>query len=213
VYVEASKGAPYAIRLSNPLPYRVAVALSVDGLNTIDARHTDPWSARKWVVEPYGSTVIEGWQVSGSSARSFYFTGERGSYGAELGHTADLGVIEAVFFRESTPLPVPLLQPESEPSQGAPEGLRRDAAAAPAPGGKETKALSDEYAATGMGGRRDHSVFEVSLDLERTPAARVRIRYEFRRQLIALGVLPGPDERLRHREASKGFSEYCPEPR
>jgi hypothetical protein len=64
-----------------------------------------------------------------------------------------------------------------------------------------------------MGGRRDHSVFEVSLDLERTPAARVRIRYEFRRQLMVLGVLPGPDERLRRREASKGFSEYCPEPR
>src|SRR4051794_24536838 len=37
-YVEAQEGAEYALRLRNPLPERVAVALSVDGLNTIDAR-------------------------------------------------------------------------------------------------------------------------------------------------------------------------------
>jgi hypothetical protein len=37
VYIEAVKGASYSLRLTNPTPYRVAVALSVDGLNTIDA--------------------------------------------------------------------------------------------------------------------------------------------------------------------------------
>ena len=39
-YVEARKGREYAIQLRNPYPVRVAVALSVDGLNTIDARET-----------------------------------------------------------------------------------------------------------------------------------------------------------------------------
>ncbi len=39
-YVEALKGREYAVRLRNPYPVRVAVALSVDGLNTIDARET-----------------------------------------------------------------------------------------------------------------------------------------------------------------------------
>src|ERR1041384_7205568 len=39
-YVEAIRGASYALRITNPTPHRVAVALSVDGLNTIDARHT-----------------------------------------------------------------------------------------------------------------------------------------------------------------------------
>src|SRR6476660_826798 len=39
-YVEALKGAEYELRVSNPTAERVAVALSVDGLNTIDARHT-----------------------------------------------------------------------------------------------------------------------------------------------------------------------------
>ena len=213
VYVEASKDAPYALRLSNPLPYRVAVALSVDGLNTIDARHTDPWTARKWVIEPYGSTVIEGWQVSGSSARSFYFTGEKSSYGAELGRTADLGVIEAVFFRERAPLmPVPMSEPAPAPPGNA-GGLRRDAAAPQAPAREKAESLSDEFAATGMGERRDHAVFEVALDLERAPAARLRIRYEFRPQLVALGILPRPDDRLGRRERASGFSGFCPEPR
>jgi hypothetical protein len=213
VYVEAAKEAPYAIRITNPLPYRVAVALSVDGLNTLDARHTDAWSARKWVVEPYGSAVIDGWQVSGSAARSFYFTGERGSYGAEIGHTRDLGVIEAVYFRERTPLPVPMSERPPGRSDGAAGGLRRDAAAPRAPAEEKAQALSDDYAATGMGARRDHEVFEVAMNLDPAPAARLRIRYEFRPQLIALGILPGPEARLRQREGASGFSDFCPEPR
>ena len=51
-YVEALKGREYAIRMRNPYPVRVAVALSVDGLNTIDARHTAASDGRKWVIEP-----------------------------------------------------------------------------------------------------------------------------------------------------------------
>ena len=100
VYVEAIRGEPYALRLTNPTPYRVAVALSVDGLNTINAKHTDPSHAAKWVLSPYESTTISGWQVNESFARRFFFTGERQSYGARLGQTENLGVIEAVFYRE-----------------------------------------------------------------------------------------------------------------
>ena len=100
VYVEALRGANYALRITNPMPYRVAVALSVDGLNTIDAKHTDAWRAAKWVLDPYESTVISGWQVNDRTARRFFFTGEKDSYGASLGQTENLGVIEAIFYRE-----------------------------------------------------------------------------------------------------------------
>jgi hypothetical protein len=99
-YVEAIRGREYALRVTNPYPYRVAVALAVDGLNTIDARHTDGWNASKWVLDPYESTEISGWQVNDSTARRFFFTGERNSYGAFLGATENLGVIEAIFYRE-----------------------------------------------------------------------------------------------------------------
>ena len=99
-YIEARKGKEYAIRLRNPYPVRVAVALSVDGLNTIDARETTAAGARKWVLDPYETVVISGWQTSRTHARRFEFTTEEGSYGQALGKTANLGVIAAVFFKE-----------------------------------------------------------------------------------------------------------------
>ena len=85
VYVEALRGRDFSLRITNPLGVRVAVALSVDGLDTIDARHTTARDARKWVLDPYQTVVIPGWQVSGDTSRKFYFTGEKRSYGAALG--------------------------------------------------------------------------------------------------------------------------------
>ena len=107
LYVEALKGREYAIRLRNPYPVRVAVALSVDGLNTIDARETTAGDARKWVLGPYEIVTISGWQTSQSEARRFEFTTEARSYGAALGKTENLGMITAVFFKERVPVPVP----------------------------------------------------------------------------------------------------------
>jgi len=49
----------------------VAVALSVDGLNTIDARETTAAGARKWVLDPYQIVTISGWQTSQTEARRF----------------------------------------------------------------------------------------------------------------------------------------------
>jgi hypothetical protein len=224
VYVEALKGRDYALRLSNPTGGRVAVALSVDGLNTIDAKHTSSRDARKWVLAPYETVVIPGWQVNNSVSRKFVFTGERGSYGAALGKTEDLGVIEAVFFREKTlwretqrlsanekdggPGSAPQAAP-AEPSARDHSQKSSSSSSSPVP------ALSDEYAATGMGSQTLFGVTRVDLELEREPAAVVRLRYEFRPQLIALGVLPrDPDSsRIARREHARGFEEFCPEVR
>lgn len=200
IYIEALRGAPYAIRLTNPTPHRVAVALSVDGLNTIDARHTGSWDAAKWVLDPYESTVISGWQVSDRTARKFFFAGETDSYGAALGRTENLGVIEAVFYRERLRR-VQAQRPASK------EGRIE---AAPSAAGAASP--SDDYAATGMGGRMRHDVETVAIDLERQPAATVRIRYEFRPQLVRLGVLPSIESPLTRRERASGFERYCPEP-
>ena len=137
-YVEALEGAEYELRIRNPLPERVAVALSVDGLNTIDARHTSPWNASKWVLEPYETITIGGWQMSSERARRFYFTNEQNSYGAKLGQTANLGVIGAVFFRERRRLPItpprPIYKDRSEPDRAD----RRSA-----PGGREPSVVGD----------------------------------------------------------------------
>lgn len=223
-YVEAVKGREYAIRLTNPYPVRVAVALAVDGLNTIDARHTSALEGRKWVLGPFETVVISGWQTSQTHARRFTFTTEERSYGQALGQVANLGVITAVFFRENVPVADKDLMALNEAlprAKGARLGGAEGApppAAAPAPTAlsPSSRSAADEYAATGMGRATDHAVQAVSLELERTPAASLSLRYEFREQLVRLGVLPappaGPDP-LARREGARGFEPgYCPDP-
>lgn len=215
-YIEAVKGREYGIRLTNPYPVRVAVALAVDGLNTIDARHTSAATARKWVLGPYETVTISGWQVSQSQARRFEFTTEEKSYGTMLGQTANLGIISAVFYRERVPRPFPTTgwsKDRNEEAAGAPAPGAPPAAAG-ADGGAQRRAQSaDEYAATGIGRRTDHAVQQVYLDLEDLPAATVSLRYEFRTQLVRLGLLPEspvPDP-LARRQRAKGFGEFCPD--
>lgn len=214
-YVEALRGAEYELRLRNSSADRMAVALSVDGLNTIDARHTSAWNASKWVIEPYQTITISGWQMSSERARRFYFTNERDSYGAKLGQTANLGVISAVFFRERrravvpvTP-PYPITRDRMEPQQSSKsrsgEAAADNRAMAPRP--------DDEYAATGIGRNVRHDVRWVDMDLESRPAGDVTIRYEYYSALLRLGVVPRHTSRdpypLNRREDSRGFS---PEP-
>lgn len=203
-YIEAIQGAEYELRVRNPSPDRVAVALSVDGLNTIDARHTSAWNASKWVIEPYQTITISGWQMSTERARRFYFTNERDSYGAKLGQTANLGVITAVFFRERdrpisvTPPPyIPRDRMESNQSSRGQE----------APAAKSTPRDDDDYAATGIGRNVRNDVRWVNMDLDPNVAGEVTIRYEYYSALLKLGVFPR--ETLRRREDSRGFS---PEP-
>ena len=203
-YIEALKGAEYEVRLRNPSGDRVAVALSVDGLNSIDARHTSAWNASKWVIEPYQTITISGWQMSSERARRFYFTNERDSYGAKLGQTANLGVISAVFFRER-PRVVPITPPypihrkdsrSSSSAEGRAQSKSQSAESAPM--------RDDEYAATGIGRSVRHDVRWIDMELDSRPAAEVTLRYEYYQALMRLGVVP-----RNKREDARGFS---PEP-
>jgi len=202
-YIEAIQGAEYELRVRNPSADRVAVALSVDGLNTIDARHTSAWNASKWVIEPYQTITISGWQMSSERARRFYFTNERDSYGAKLGQTANLGVITAVFFRERR-REITITNPREAPvskSSRAEGAMDNRAAAAPTRD-------DDEYAATGIGRNVRNDVRWVNMDLDSNAAGEVTIRYEYYSALLRLGVVPRQTT-LQGREDSRGFS---PEP-
>ena len=86
---------------SNPYPVRVAVALSVDGLNTIDARQTTAADARKWVLSWTQTVMIGGWQTSRTEARRFEFTTESRILWTGSGETENLGVISAPFLGAS----------------------------------------------------------------------------------------------------------------
>lgn len=205
-YIEAIQGAEYELRVRNPSGDRIAVALSVDGLNTIDARHTSAWNASKWVVEPYQTITISGWQMSTERARRFYFTNERDSYGAKLGQTANLGIISAVFFRERG-RPISVTPPYPIPRDKMQEQSAR--AGENAPAAKSSPRDDDDYAATGIGRNVRNDVRWVNMDLDSNAVGEVSIRYEYYSALQRLGVIPRERYPLTRREDSRGFS---PEP-
>ena len=229
VYVEAVKGREFVIRLSNPTSRRVAVALSVDGRNVIDAKRTSAGEAAKWVLGPWETLDVPGWQVSGATARRFFFTETSQSYAKWLGDTANVGTIEAVFYRErererirETPIARWKAQPNSQPEAGASttQAERQTQSAAPSsPSAKSEARRKDaaDYAATGIGDATSNPVEWVAFEAESSPAARIALRYEFRPELVRLGVLPrayDPDpDGLYARDRARGFDrEYAPDP-
>jgi hypothetical protein len=226
-YVEAVEGREYAVRLTNHTGRRVAIALAVDGLNSIDAKTTAARRASKWVLGPYETVTVDGWQTGPETARRFYFTTEDRSYGAWLGRTDNLGVIEAVVFREARPQAS--VWPWKKHSR--PRGRDGASAAPPAPSQERSAQsrsqdrsekcapegeLSDDLAATGIGREVDNPVRRVEFVAEARPAAHLRVRYEYRAQLVRLGVLPQPVEitALERRERAHGFSDFdfAPDP-
>jgi hypothetical protein len=219
-YIEALKGAEYELRVRNPTGERIAVALSVDGLNTIDARHTSAWNSSKWVIEPYGSITIGGWQMSSQRARRFYFTDEGDSYGAKLGQTANLGLISAVVFRERRPVyinpPRPIIREEDSSSsrkEKAPASSSDSRAGESARSSVAAPRTNDDYAATGIGRSVQNDVTWVDMQLDSQPAAELSIRYEYYSALLKLGIVPRRDNEtypIRRREDARGFS---PEPK
>jgi len=214
-YIEALHGREYALRLTNLIDRRIAVALAVDGLNSIDAKTTTASKASKWVLGPFETTTISGWQISSTDARQFYFTTEEKSYGTWLGRDANLGVIEAVVYREKKPR-LTIGQWFGSRSKAAPAPTDRALPSAEAGKQAGEAADADDFAATGIGRRVDHRVQRVHLDLEDRPASELRLRYEYRQQLVHLGILPSPEEEtaLARRERANGFSEFsfAPDP-
>ena len=177
-YIEALKNREYSVRLTNRTAERIAIALSVDGLNSIDARTTTARDARKWILGPYESITLDGWQVSSSIARRFFFTTEEKSYGSWLGKTKNLGLVAAAVFREKRPvpiysgpmygMPVPLreergsrddesnrAQGADEPSAGGEQAAPGEAKAAPAPAGEAAPDSLGDSGASAMGAIRE----------------------------------------------------------
>ena len=120
------EGTEYSVVIKNPLPVRVGVALSIDGLNSIDGKRTRAAQGKKWIIAPYQSITVEGWQVDSSRSRKFVFEKPRFSYAnwkeKQDGqkHTKNLGVIGIAYFWSSHEL-----QRALEPQQPFAENYRR----------------------------------------------------------------------------------------
>jgi hypothetical protein len=71
---------------------------------------------------------------------------------------------------------------------------------------------SDSFAATGIGERTDFPVRWANFEEDPVPAASIALRYEYRRELVRLGVFSREDE-LYARDRGRGFDRsYAPDP-
>ncbi len=209
-FVTASKGENYSVRLYNPLPVRVAVNLTVDGLNSITGKPSGITDGNKWVIEPFSSVTIPGWQVSGGEARRFFFTDKPKSYakweGDVMGKdlSVNCGVIGAAYFWNQQELnqyydahpiyrytqrPLPYSSGQYNKSMD-----RKLSSAAPSALGAPAydrneinRAESQEQAGTGMGERESHPTIKVDFDYNTgmySPSQAVVIYYDFEKVTV-----------------------------
>lgn len=215
-YLEALRGARYAVRLANRTGERLGVRLTVDGLNAISGERSLAGSTapgRMYVLYPWDDTLVQGWRTSLDEVRRFTFVDEERSYAARSGKAnARLGWIEVEVFRERRPVarPWPPYWPyEPRPYGAEPrEEGRQDSDAKTKDEG--ASAASPSYPGTGWGPRADDPVRVVSFDPEPVPAERGALRYEYAAALRALGIWPRQwwsRDRLRERErGDEGFA-------
>jgi hypothetical protein len=172
-WLQVDENSSYSIVINNPLPVRVAVAVSIDGLNSIDGKRTTPVEGRKWIIEANSSLTLRGWQTDNNSLRRFIFTNQNESYADwkekrdKKNYSRNLGVIGVAYFWNKAELdaalhpPVPFAAASaegcvSEKSASAPRSCARDDSPSP----KRSKA------GTGMGNKEENSVYSVDFNYD-----------------------------------------------
>jgi hypothetical protein len=167
-------GEEYSIVVNNPLPVRAAVAVSIDGLNSIDGSRTTPGRARKWMIAPHSSLSITGWQTGSDTARNFVFTPDDASFAqwkenkSGRHYTKNLGVIGVAWFWNREELEAALHPPQPfADGDRSMKALRRSADSsnmAGMPAQAPAAAAAEAKAGTGMGEEAYHPVTEVEFN-------------------------------------------------
>jgi hypothetical protein len=187
-YIAGQPGHEYAVRVRNCSGRRMLAVVSVDGVNVISGQTAAP-SQSGYVIEPGDYVNIEGWRKSMAEAAAFYFTDPSDSYASRTGRPDDLGVIGVALFLEAVP------ERQEYSGFGALDSARSDRAAAPAAKSAEPSL------GTGHGRRVDSQAQYVAFErASDQPDEIVRLRYERRERLAAMGVLPQPPRWMRPRE-------------
>jgi hypothetical protein len=224
-YVEARKGGAYELTLTNRTGERVAVELTVDGLNVISGERDRPGPDRMYILGPWENTTIRGWRTSLEEVRRFTFVDEKVSYAARTGQAnGKMGWIEMAVYRErrrvvTQPAPVPYAEEMKDDADASraqdsaklekrqrSESAPRDASSARA-GSAQAPAAEPSYPGTGWGDSLQDHVRLVDFDAESSPAQRLTVRYEYRSALVALGILPDRDRLSQRERGEYGFAK------
>jgi hypothetical protein len=219
-WVAGRPGARYAIQIRNQNGVRLMGVTSVDGVNGLTGQ-TAGFNQSGYVFDPWASYGIAGWRKNDSEIAAFNFTSVPKSYAARTGRPDNVGVIGVALFREKT----------TQIMQGAPQTLKMEAPA-PAAGAAatdsvsraESKATAEADVAgrlrapslgTGHGPREHSEVWQVAFEREQSqPNEIIRIRYDSRENLVAMGVIRRPAPPPRQPEAFPDTPRmgYVPDP-
>jgi hypothetical protein len=225
-WVAGRPGERYAVRLANRSGARVLVVLSIDGVNAVSGE-TAATGQTGYVLGPWQTTEITGWRKNLTEASAFYFTALPDSYAARTDRPDNVGVIGAAVFREKErefvrPPSAPVLRGEAD--QGSSAGRLRESdsaaraapsAAAPAPESKAAAARDEradrpERLGTGHGEREYAPTTQTTFDRAgERPSEVVRVRYDSRENLVALGVIRTP----RAPQRPDPFPAFVPDPK
>jgi len=199
-WVAGKPGARYAIEIRNTLHQRLLAVTSVDGVNVLTG-DTARWDQSGYVLHGGEAYEITGWRKSQAEVAAFEFAAAPNSYAARTGRSANIGVIGVAVFRER--VAEPLYSAPSEPATDLPSraaplaGL--DAPDKAAASTQESVTVTGERVSprTRLGtghGPREQSYVEYT-DFTRSssrPNEVVRIRYDSRENLLALGIIAPP---------------------
>ena len=189
-WVAGKPGARYAIEIRNTLRERILAVASVDGINVLTG-DTARWDQSGYVLHGEEAYEVTGWRKSQAEVAAFEFAAAPNSYAARTDRSANIGVIGVAVFKERVPGHVASPRENSADSrpreadvdEGAATSAQRSGAAAePAPPAK---------LGTGHGAREQSYVeYTDFMRASSQPNELVRIRYDSRENLVALGIIP-----------------------
>jgi len=202
-WVAGNPAGRYAIEIRNTLHARILAVASVDGVNVLTG-DTARWDQSGYVLRGEEACEITGWRKSQAEVAAFEFTTVPNSYAARTGRAANVGVIGVAVFRERVPGHVASTAPSAAApppppagENGGESGIRgraeADDGSARSAQKRDAVVQPPPTARLGTGhGAREQSYVEFT-DFTRAtsqPNEVVRIRYDSRESLLALGIIP-----------------------
>jgi hypothetical protein len=224
-WVAGRPGARYAISIRNQQGRRLLAVTSVDGVNVITGK-TAKFDQNGYIYDPWVGYEIAGWRKSNAEVAAFNFTALPNSYAAQTGRPQNVGVIGVALFPEARRLEPQITYENATPRLTAPTAAdesRQDAAGATAAPqaapdsiarARSEKAESSRRLGTGHGARESSWVTQVDFEREsQSPSEIIRIRYDSRQNLIAMGVIrqPRPTAHVRAFPGEQS-AQYVPDP-
>jgi hypothetical protein len=211
-WVAGTPGERYAISVHNRQGTRVLAVMAVDGVNVISGE-TAGWDQSGYVFGAEERYDITGWRKSNAEVAAFRFAAAPDSYAARTGRAANVGVIGIAVFRERVE---PVLSYSEPPRPAAAESRTAGApvtmdlptvvgppTAADAARNQAPIASAPRSSPLGTAHGERESSYSTTVQFTRqrnTPDELIRIRYDSRENLVALGVIrtqpvvpPGPN--------------------